>query len=135
VISEHRHHLLRSSYFFCSETLSYYSYKPDTSLVTFSGIFMLSKNYATQLAPSVGTTVRTKPAEFIRQTHLKMAEENTVILINNPLPPPSGTRGIRSKICVGADGVRSQGSQRSKEVRGTRRRISHHGWYAQHQDP
>ncbi len=82
----------------------------------FSGLSLHQKYYATQLAPSLGTIVRTKPAEFIKQIHSKMEEDNTVILINDPLPPPSGTRGIRSKIHVGADGMRSQGSQ---EVRGS----------------
>jgi hypothetical protein len=64
----------------------------------------------------MGAIVRTKPAEFIRQIHSKMAKDNAVILINDPLLPPSGTRGIKSKIRVGADGMRSQGSQ---EVRGS----------------
>ena len=85
--------------------------------MTFSGLSLYQKYYATQLAPSVGTIVRTKLAEFIRQIHSKMVEDNAVILINDPLPPPSGMRGIKSKIRVGADGMRSQGSQ---EVRGSK---------------
>jgi hypothetical protein len=49
-----------------------------------------------------------------------MAEENAVVLVNNPMPHPSGTRGVRSEIHVRADGARSQASQEVKktEVRG-----------------
>jgi hypothetical protein len=64
--------------------------------------------------------VRTKPTEFIRQTQLKMAKENTVVLINNPLPYPSGTRGVRSEVHVEANEERSQRGREVKrsEVRG-----------------
>ncbi len=64
--------------------------------------------------------MRTKPAEFIRQTQLKMAEENAVVLINNPLPHPSGTRGVRSEVHVEANEERSQRGREVKrsEVRG-----------------
>ena len=51
---------------------------------------------------------------------MKVTEENVVILINDPLPPLSCSRGIRSEIRVGVDGVKSQGSQevRRTEARG-----------------
>ena len=70
--------------------------------------------------------MKTKPAEFIRQTQLKMAEENAVILVNNPMPHPSGTRGVRSEIRVERDEARSQASQEVKktEVLGGRSRAT-----------
>jgi hypothetical protein len=74
----------------------------------------------------VGKTVRTKPAEFIRQTQLKMEEENDVILVKNPTPHPSSTKGVKSEICVERDEARSQASQEVKktEVLGGRSRAT-----------
>jgi hypothetical protein len=88
--------------------------------VTFSYLIYYQKNYATQLAPSVGKTVRTKPAKFIRQTQLKMAEENVVVLINNPLPHPLSTRKVMSEVHIEANEERSQRGRevRKSEVRG-----------------
>jgi hypothetical protein len=70
-------------------------------------------------------TVRTKPAEFIRQTQLKMAEEN-VVPINNPLPNPSGARKVMSEVHVEENKERSQGGRevkRSEVQRGGSRAI------------
>ena len=61
----------------------------------FSSLLYYQKNYATQLAPSVGKKERIEPAELIGQTSLKMAEENAFVLADNPLPLPSYTRGIK----------------------------------------
>ena len=49
-----------------------------------------------------------------------MAEENAIALINNPLPHPSGVRGVRSKVRVAENEERSQGGREVKrlEVRG-----------------
>ena len=57
--------------------------------------------------------MRTKPAEFIRQTQLKMVEENAV-LINNPQPNPSGARKVMSKVHVEVNRERSQGGREAK---------------------
>jgi hypothetical protein len=56
-----------------------------------------------------------------------MAEENIVILINNPTPPPSSTRGVRSEIRVGADGERSQANREVKrsKLQGGESRTTH----------
>ena len=56
-----------------------------------------------------------------------MAEENVVILINNSTPFPSGTRGVRSEIRVGANGEKSQANRevRRSELRGRESRTTH----------
>ena len=60
--------------------------------------------------------MRTKPAKFIKQTRLKMAEENAIVLVNNPQPHVSGTRRIMSEVRVEVtEEVEKQGSQRYKE--------------------
>jgi hypothetical protein len=49
-----------------------------------------------------------------------MAEENAVVLINNPLPHPLGTRGVRSEVRIEANEERSQEGREAKrsEVQG-----------------
>ena len=49
-----------------------------------------------------------------------MAEENAVILTNDPLPHPLGTRGVRSEVRIEANEERSQEGREAKrsEVRG-----------------
>uniref|UniRef100_A0A2N9I869 Integrase catalytic domain-containing protein n=1 Tax=Fagus sylvatica TaxID=28930 RepID=A0A2N9I869_FAGSY len=55
-----------------------------------------------------------------------MEEENDVILVNNPMPHPSSTKGVKSEIRVERDEARSQASQEVKktEVLGGRSRAT-----------
>ena len=57
--------------------------------------------------------MRTKPAEFIRQTQLKVVEENAVP-INNPQPNLSSARKVMSEVHVEVNRERSQGGREAK---------------------
>jgi hypothetical protein len=68
----------------------------------------------------VKNEVRTKLAKLNQADPFESGEGERCYMINDPLPPLSCSRGIRSEIRVGVDGVRSQGSQevRRTEARG-----------------
>ena len=66
--------------------------------------------------------MRTKPAEFVRQAQLKMAEENAIVQINNPLPHPSGTKGVKSEVRVERNEERSQRGREEKRSEAQRGR-------------